>query len=143
MNKSWRVLASAGALVALLVAVLALTLTSQAGAGPELNGTRWTLAALNGRPVDGSGVSLEFASETELGGNAGCNSYGATYAVVGDALRLEPVVSTLMLCAGEAVNNLETEYLAALDQVERFELDGGRLILKDAAGAELLVFNRA
>lgn len=113
--------------------------TPSAGA---LEGTRWALASLlaggaETPAVPGSTVTLEFGSNGQVSGNAGCNSYSGSYEQRGDTLAFLNLVSTLMACADDAVNQQESAYLKALGAGGRFEQTGSGLTLFTADGGQI------
>ncbi len=114
--------------------------------GP-LTGTSWTLVSYHGDMgerdvIEGSEVTLVFhEEEPRLGGSAGCNDYGAPYEVDGSSLSLtDNIVQTLKLCADESVMEQESNYLAALQAAEQFELCGNSLTI--TGGSWTLEFER-
>ena len=110
-------------------------------------GTSWTLAGLAGEDgglvpvVPGTTVTAVFGADGRIGGSAGCNRYGANYAVHGADLMIEPTTMTEMYC-GEPSGVMEQEdrYLALLAEVASCRVEGDRLILTDANGTDILVF---
>lgn len=111
-----------------------------ANPGADLDGSHWKLAAISGGQVPaGIEVTLNFEGD-ELGGNAGCNSYGAAYSLKGGKLEVEDAFSTMMYC--EAAMDVETAYLQSLQSVSGYRVEGDQLVLLDSSGAELLRFLR-
>lgn len=80
-------------------------------------------------------VTLSADSNLEVGGQSGCNHYGAKADVRGAELSFSDVGSTAMGCA-EPVLNLEASYLSALGDVTAYEQTPDRLVLT-GAGVEL------
>ncbi len=76
-------------------------------------------------------------------GFAGCNRFTGGYTVDGARLTFSKPATTMMTCPDDGVMERETAYLAALPRAARFTIAGDRLTLEDAAGAPLLVFERA
>jgi heat shock protein HslJ len=115
------------------------------GTTTPLEGVLWQLEALAGtdgrlRPaLDQVKVTATFTNGI-LGGQAGCNSYSAAYHLEGDRLTISAIMSTMMACADERLNEQEQLYLNALRDVAGYTLGDGRLTLRNAAGAEILVF---
>ena len=102
-------------------------------------GTSWTLTTLPGGPdLSGAEVTLTIGA-TSLGGNAGCNNYGGDYAASGTDLVIQPLVSTLMLCA-EPVGSIETTYLTAFTAAREWRVSAASLEFRDAAGNVLATF---
>lgn len=137
-------LLAAGIVIAIAVAMVLIDSPLPTPAG-GLAGTSWRLVTMNGRPAQGAGepVSLGFQQDGRAGGSSGCNSYGGEYAVSGSSLTISGVVSTMRACADQALNEQESAYYAALASVASYELAGGQLTLRDAAGAPVLVLSAA
>ena len=126
------------------------TLVFVKAAPVELAGTSWTLASLAGEngtmiPVlAGTTVTAVFDVDGNVGGNAGCNHYGANYTTDGATLTIGPAIRTEMYC-GEppGIMAQEDRYLALLTQIASYRVEGDRLTLADGEGADLLVFEKA
>jgi putative lipoprotein len=109
-----------------------------AQSGNPLSGTNWDLAAYGGMPVaDGAATTLVFVDDTQATGSGGCNSYGGSYALEGDAISFSGIASTLMMCADEAVGAQETAYFEALNTATRYELTDEGLTIWYGDGQEL------
>ena len=127
----------------------ATTLVFVKAAPAELAGTSWTLASLaeNGTMIpvlDGTTVTAIFNADGNVGGNAGCNSYGAGYTVDGANLTIEPAIRTEMYCnEPPGLMAQEDRYLALLADVASYRIENDRLILADSEGTDLLVFEKA
>lgn len=106
-----------------------------------LEGTAWNAISYNNG--QGGAQSLAIGSEItavfeggEMSGNAGCNTYNASYEVDGENITIGPAISTRMACAEpEGVMEQETAYLAALETAATFRVDGTSLELRTADGA--------
>jgi heat shock protein HslJ len=74
-----------------------------------LDGTEWTLISLNGSDViEGTTITLSF-TDGQVGGNAGCNSYGGQYTATNETLTITDIVSTMMACTSPAgINEQES-----------------------------------
>ena len=84
------------------------------------------------------GVSAEFDGTT-ISGNAGCNSYHASYEASGNEISFGPVAGTKMACP-EAETSTEARYLQLLEGVATFEISGRSLSMSDADGTPVLQF---
>lgn len=109
-----------------------------------LAGTSWALTGL-GRDaaipvVANSTVTLDFSTDGQASGNAGCNSYGGDYTVAGEMITISELVSTLMACTDTAVMDQEQEYLAALDSAGHFAVDGNQLTIWGEGDSGTLTF---
>ena len=107
-----------------------------------LEDASWMLVSGEGIEIPrGGSPSATFAGGV-MGGSTGCNRYSAPYSVDGDKLQLDAAVSTKMACP-PALDALERSYLAALDRVERWQVEDEVLSLSDGDGNELLRFQKA
>ena len=99
---------------------------------PELENTSWVLAAYGTEaimktPITGKEPTLEFDS-SDLGGKAGCNSYFGDYTSDTDgSLEVSSLSSTMMLCTGPGIMEMEHDYLEALRNAEQYEMVGSEL----------------
>jgi heat shock protein HslJ len=101
-------------------------------------GPTWSLVSIGADPVpDGVEVTLTFDESGELGGSAGCNTYGASYTIDGGVLEIGPVRSTMMACEEPAMGT-ETAYLTALGSATSWEIDEGRLVIGTEDGTSLV-----
>lgn len=104
---------------------------------PRLIGA-WTVEYVHDRPViDNSPAYLEFDAQGQVSGSATCNRMTGAYIQDGPALVFRPMAVTRMMCP-EALMEQEQRMLAALDEVARWRVEDGMLILEDADGG--LVF---
>ncbi|HEV7506505.1 MAG TPA: META domain-containing protein [Thermoanaerobaculia bacterium] len=95
-----------------------------------LEGKTWTLVQFD----DGSLAPAERAITAVFGGgkvsgSGGCNRYSASVtSSAPGALKVGAISATKMACMGAAGTN-EQRYFAALEKVESFALEDGRLVL--------------
>ena len=128
-------------LTALLAACATATQNEPPAEGTALKDTGWVLVSLNGdSPMAGREITLDF-EEATLEGYAGCNTYGGSYTVSEDSLRLSGVYATEMGCMEpKGIMDQERAFLDALNAAARFHLDGDRLGVYDEAGTQILAF---
>jgi heat shock protein HslJ len=110
-----------------------------------LVGTMWTLTTIaSGDAVSsvlmGTDVTAEFTADGTVSGSAGCNRYSGTYRWTGDQLAFYSLASTKMACADD-VTAQESAFLASMEQVATFAIDGEQLTVMDGSGALLLGFD--
>ena len=98
----------------------------------DLDGTKWTLATLGGRPpVARSSITLEFEGR-RLQGSDGCNRYSGPYSAAGSQLMIGPdVVSTMMGCRA-ALMEQAGAFMNFLLGTKSYRTVGGELQLLDA-----------
>lgn len=103
-----------------------------------LDGTSWELYAFRKtRPIDGPTLTISFENG-QVGGNAGCNSYGGSYEVDGEKLTISEVFATLMACLEpEGMMEQEAMFLQFLGDAQRFEMADGQLQLFRSDGEAL------
>ena len=73
-------------------------------------------------------ATLEFREPGRVSGRGSCNQFSGPVTVTGSEISFGPLVSTMMACA-EVVRNQETRYLKALQDAERFALEGPYLLI--------------
>ena len=120
----------------------AITVTQSTPQNPLAN-SNWSLATLyvNQLPVPDTTVTAYFSADGAISGNASCNTYNGRYTVDGSSLVFTPLITTGLTC-GDAANQQEAAFLAAMASVQSFEIAGNQLILRDEDGAEVARFTR-
>jgi putative lipoprotein len=110
-----------------------------------LANSHWELARYT---LEGRSVRLDKRDRPELhftpegvSGNSGCNRFAGAYSVNDDALKIERVAGTLMLCA-DARNALENDFLRLFRATQRFKISNDRLTLTITGSEGRLVFSR-
>lgn len=87
----------------------------------------WRVEEITGAPViAGSETSIGFDLDGSMHGNASCNRFFGGFSLTGEGLTLSPGGATMMACL-DGLMEQEQKFLAALEQVSRFEslADGG------------------
>ncbi len=103
--------------------------------------TAWSAIGVNnGRGavsslVAGSRITATFGTDGRVTGNAGCNDYLARYELDGARLRIVRVVAKRSECADPEVGRQEASFLAALERVGSWWVEGDRLELRSDDGA--------
>jgi heat shock protein HslJ len=121
------------------------TLVFAPEAAISLVGTPWNVVSYNnGREatvslVADSTITLQFAAEGNLTGNASCNEYNGSYTTEGDAVSVGPLATTRMACQSDELNAQEAQYLAALQSAATYDITDGTLTIRDAGGASQVI----
>ena len=107
-------------------------------ADTPLRGTYWKPLRLSHTPVQEVESQREphlifAADQPQVSGNGGCNSISGSFALDGDRLRFGRMASTMMACPSRMEQ--EQRFLQSLEKAERYRVSGGRLEMRDAAGA--------
>jgi heat shock protein HslJ len=148
ITPGWRVvLQSNGVTYEIRTDQTASTIRLAPSAGAEqnsLDNTHWRLVSFGDlgsdqMPVEGSLITLIIANGLAAG-YGGCNSYGGSYLVEADTITFSEMVRTERACEDQQITEQEGRYLQALDSAARFERTDNLLILSDADGNGLLVF---
>jgi heat shock protein HslJ len=91
----------------------------------------------------GDNLTLEFVG-ARISGNGGCNTFDGPYTVRDvDRIHIGPLQSTLKACADPALNDQETQYLAALQHAVRYRVTGSTLTLFRPGDTIAATFERA
>ena len=112
-----------------------------------LAGTAWQVVVLPGFSLaPGTSLSLgtlnlRFEEPARASGHSGVNRFGAEVIADASRLRFASPISTRMAGPPEMMA-LESEFLARLQAVAAWKIDGKRLRLSDAAGVDLIVLER-
>jgi len=97
------------------------------GGSGGLAGSSWVLEDLAGAGVvDRVQATLDFTEPGRVVGNASCNRFFGSVEIAGATIRIGSLGATKMACA-EAINNQEMKYMKALENAERFTLEGTTL----------------
>jgi heat shock protein HslJ len=133
--------------------------TTQPGAvAPELVGTSWSvvmynLAASMTNPWPGTELTLRFGNDGTVSGSTGCNEYSSTFEVEGpydefvegqrdendgQVIRFGALTITERACAESRYMEQEAEFVDLLEQVGRWFVGRGSLILRSADASWLI-----
>lgn len=95
------------------------------------------------RPDVAQRAWMTFERDGALSGRGGCNSFRATYRLEGDSLSVGRIVTTKMLCAGEA-GEVEEDLYDGLPQIASFfaSAGGNRITLVDRFHSPVAVLGR-
>ncbi|MDL2264636.1 META domain-containing protein, partial [Synergistaceae bacterium OttesenSCG-928-I11] len=92
-------------------------------------GVEWTVQSIAGNPiVPGSTVTIRFDHNARLGGKASVNNYMSSWIATGDRLLVKGAASTMM-AGPQNLMDQEHKFLAALENIRKYEIQGDTLIL--------------
>ena len=92
--------------------------------------------------VEGTAITLKFDVDGQASGTGGCNSYGTKYEAQGHNLAFKELISTMMACVDEQINQQESQYFAALQAATKYETSGDNLIIYYDDGQSQLNFTK-
>jgi len=125
------------------------TLLAYTAAASDLRGTSWSVTGVNNGRGGVESTSLTEALSATFGQDesfqafGGCNQFGGTFTTSGNnGVKIGPLASTKKAC-GDAVDQLEAQYSAALGDVATWEINGQTLTLRDAEGATQVIATQA
>jgi putative lipoprotein len=102
-------------------------LVRAAAAPASLQGTKWMLTELNGRPALGDTAFLRM-TDGGAGGNTGVNVFGGEYTLSGTNLSITPGPQTMIAGTPEMMEQ-ERAFIKALGEVTTFRVSGSALAL--------------
>jgi heat shock protein HslJ len=101
-------------------------------AGAALGGTAWNLVEMGGTADFAHIVpTIAFGADGRVSGFAGCNTFSGTFETDGATLTVSRLATTKIACPRPA-SAVEADYLAALDDVTTWAIDGEGLTLDGA-----------
>ena len=97
----------------------------------ELYNNKWhlkTIYSKDGAAYIYTNAFIRFdETKKQVGGNGSCNSFGGSVTINDDQLKFGALFSTKMYC--DAVQQIETDFFAALGKVTRYEIKDNCLLL--------------
>jgi heat shock protein HslJ len=115
----------------------------------QLEGPEWVLNSYRNpegelvEPIPGTFTSANF-EDGQVNGNASCNGYFGGYEVDVNSISIGPLASTEMFCGSPpGVMEQEMAFLNALGSAAEYKIEAEQLLLMDASGETLLVFDVA
>jgi heat shock protein HslJ len=107
-----------------------------------LAGSSWQVTSMRGVEItSGSRLSLAFDEAGRAFGHSGVNRFSMGVKVDASSLRFEQALSTRMAGTPQAMA-LERDFLSRLQNVDSWRIESDRLVLRDAAGTELIGLQR-
>lgn len=98
----------------------------------DLGNTQWDLISIGDIDVSAAGITLDFSTNNEMGGQDGCNSFGGTYEIDGEQFIITaPIRSTLMMCGDMAPSD---RFNAAFATITTVSLNDNQLVFESAEG---------
>ena len=85
---------------------------------------------------------FEVTTDGRISSTVGCNRIVGKPSLKGDRLRFGPMAATRMACP-PPLDQLETAYMASLDAVRSWRIEGTRLTLVDERGDAAVVLVRS
>lgn len=119
----------------------AMDATASGPSSDALYGREWLLEDIGGAGViDNLNSPIHFDPTGTISGHSGCNRFTGSAEIGPGSIGIGPLATTRMFCP-EAVMNQEQRFLAALSEVQTWQLgDDGLLRMNAADGRELLRF---
>ena len=125
----------------LLAASIFAAFSAVALAQAERLGGKWRIASVSGaEALDASRTHAEFAAD-RFASTVGCNRISGRANLSEGQLSFGPMAATRMACP-PPLDAIERQYLAALQAVRAFRLEGSTLLFLGAAGDALVTLER-
>lgn len=116
----------------------------EVAATPPILDITWRAESVGGEPVvENADTTLSIERDMRAGGRGGCNSYFTQAEINGESLRFSAVAATQMACPSAEVTEQETSFFAALAATRFWRIRGGKLVLLDAGGRDVVVLAEA
>jgi heat shock protein HslJ len=85
-------------------------------------------------PISGTTLTMRFDGST-ISGNAGCNTFNATYSVSGSSISIGAIPTGRSMCdTPTGIMEQESDFLSALQSSATFQFDASQLTLRRADG---------
>jgi heat shock protein HslJ len=112
-------------------------------ADPDLTGSEWMLASVNGKPVyPGTTAPLVFGEANNVLGATGCNLFAGTYSIgEGNVLNFQPNVTTTWVCEEPKLVQ-EQAMLLVLSSTSNYTIEGDELAITNPDGERRGTFDR-
>jgi heat shock protein HslJ len=109
----------------------------------QLVGKKWLLLTYGdpAKPtaiITGTDVTTIFGPDGNVAGSGGCNTYSATYQLVGAKLAVGTIAATMMMCE-TSISDQETAFFSALQNAQQISFpsaDRLQITYKDSTGAQ-------
>jgi heat shock protein HslJ len=106
-----------------------------------LSGTSWILAVLIGTSVHAGGGTASMTFDNgRVYGSDGCNRYSSAYALAEDRIRIDANLVISEEACVQAALQRAVAFVEALTNASRYRREGEQLILLDAEGRMLAIF---
>ena len=99
---------------------------------PRLESRKWVVEEIGGKTLRVKGIApfvVLDQSKASAGGDTGCNVFSGSYAASGNTIRIFDTVSTMRACVEDERMTTERQFMGALQNANRFEIRGNRLLL--------------
>ena len=105
-------------------------------------GQDWALLTIGGTAV-APGATLRVEPDGHASGNATCNRFFTRAVIAGNDVTFSPAGTTRMACQPADRADQESRYTLSLSRVAHWRVDGGKLVLADGDGNDVLTYARA
>ncbi len=100
----------------------------------------WVAEEIDGAPAhDKAKPTLRIGTDGKVSGRGGCNGFFGSAKVDGSKVEFGQIGSTQMACE-QAVMDQEHKFHQALERAATFRIEGGKLLLADKGGKDILRF---
>jgi len=128
-----------------LVVLLALTTVVAVGCGGDeegLDGTSWRLQGWSVSSLSPGDFEITAAfTSDQISGRAAINTYSGSYTVTPDGEFAVGELARTLMAGSEEDMRAEDTYFQLLGEATAYQVDDGQLILSDANGNQLLIYD--
>lgn len=124
-----------------LIVMLAMQSCSEKISQLAIENTNWVLTEWPGKTLPTAAkATLNFGSESKIGGKSFCNSYGGNYSLTDGTIKFDQLFSTKMFCT--EFSGAENTFQVDLTSATAAKVSGNKLrLLKD--GQLIMVFTKS
>ena len=106
---------------------------------PSLDNTGWIVGTLNGAPVEAERrPELIFAQNGAFSGSGGCNRFTGQAEISGNQIDFPGNMAATLMACPPPLDEVEREFLKALQTITSFARQGDALALLDGAGEPVI-----
>lgn len=105
---------------------------------PLIDGGEWSITSMQGASlIPDSRITMQFADESRIVGNASCNRYALPYRASGSVIHVEDGLLTRMFCGG-GLDDQEARFIALLNGELTVRIDDAGNLHVERDGKEVL-----
>lgn len=90
------------------------------------------------KPGNFDEMNIEFSDTNRFHAISLCNTFDGYYSISNNTLKIDSVVSTLILCVNDTIRKWETDYLTELKKISRYKIVRNILIIETTSPNDMV-----